>query len=194
MPASLAFRSKVSAEKKEPGAMFPKKLLRKKFDDWSLPGPRTAAWCTRFLNRRNGGPVDHHKWWVSNHGLRPDGWGVAEHEQLMKILDKLGRYDGLDLSNLAGAELAFRRLQLIEYYYSERGPGGGSKGGGKSDKKKDEDLYRMEASVFTGAHKEFGDTMISPSLMEFVSKEIETEASIMKQIRKAREERAAAAK
>ena len=113
----------------------------------------------------------------------------------MKILDKLGRYDGLDLSNLAGAELAFRRLQLIEYYYSERGPGGGGKGGGKSEKKKDEDLmYRMEASVFTGSHKEFGDTMIAPSLMEFVSKEIETEASIMKQIRKAREERAAASK
>ena len=161
-----------------------KEIVEEKFDDWALPGPRTATWCTRFLNRRGGGPVEHHRWWVSNHGLRADGWGVAEHEQLMKILDKLGRYDGLDLSNLAGAELAFRRLQLIEYYYSERGPGGGGKGGGKSEKKKDEDLmYRMEASVFTGSHKEFGDTMIAPSLMEFVSKEIETEASIMKQIR-----------
>jgi len=35
------------------------------------------------------------------------------------------------LSNLAGAEITFRRLQLIEYLYSERGPGGG-KGQGKS--------------------------------------------------------------
>ena len=43
----------------------------------------------------------------------------------MKILDKLGRYDGLDLSNLAGVEMAFRRAQLIEYFYSERGPGEG---------------------------------------------------------------------
>eukprot|EP00435_Cladocopium_sp_Y103_P012562 s3813_g3.t1 len=93
-----------------------KEIIEEKFEDWALPGPRTASWCTRFLNRRGGGPVEHHRWWVSNHGLRADGWGVAEHEQLMKILDKLGRYDGLDLSNLAGAELAFRRLQLIEYF------------------------------------------------------------------------------
>ena len=30
----------------------------------------------------------------------------------MKVLDKLGRFGGLDLSNLVGAEVAFRRLQL----------------------------------------------------------------------------------
>ena len=111
----------------------------------------------------------------------------------MKILDKLGRYDGLDLSNLAGVEMAFRRAQLIEYFYSERGPGGG-KGSGKGkkeDKKEEGGLYQMEASIFSGSHKEFGDTMVAPDLMDYVSREVEREASIMKQVRKAREERAA---
>ena len=26
--------------------------------------------CSRFLNRRKGGPVEHHKWWVSTHQLK----------------------------------------------------------------------------------------------------------------------------
>ncbi|CAK9095479.1 Uncharacterized protein SCF082_LOCUS44843 [Durusdinium trenchii] len=172
-----------------------KELSEEEFRDWGVPGPRTSAWCTRFLNRRNGGPNYHHRWWVNNHNLKHDSWGVSEHEHLMKVLDKLGRFDGLDLSNLAGAELAFRRLQLIEYYYSDRGPGSGNKGAGEGDKKKEDDLvYKMESAIFSGSHKEFGDVMVCPTLMDYVSKEIETEASIMKQVRKAREERAAASK
>lgn len=118
------------------------------FDDWGVPGPRTTRWCVQFLNRRNGGPVDHHRWWMSNLGLQSDSWGVAEHENLMKIVDKMGRYDGLDLTNLASAEMAFRRLQLIEYFYSDKGPGGG-KGGGKAKEKKTDDLsYKSEAAIF----------------------------------------------
>ena len=170
-----------------------KEVQEEPMSDWSIPGPRTSQWRIRFLNRKNGGPVDHHRWWSSNLGLKSHDWGVAEHEHLMKILDKLGRYDGLDLSNLAGVEMAFRRAQLIEYFYSERGPGGG-KGSGKGkkeDKKEEGGLYQMEASIFSGSHKEFGDTMVAPDLMDYVSREVEREASIMKQVRKAREERAA---
>ena len=87
-----------------------KEVTEEPFSDWGVPGPRTAQWCVRFLNRRNGGPSDHHRWWVQNHALKPDSWGVAEHDTLMKIVDKLGRFDGLDLGNLAGAVVAFRRL------------------------------------------------------------------------------------
>jgi hypothetical protein len=167
------------------------------FPDWAVPGPRSTQWCVRFLNRRNGGPLDHHRWWVSNLGLKGDAWGTAEHETLMKVLDKLGRYDGLDLSNLAGAEVAFRRCQLIEFFYSDRGPGGnaGGKGGGKGNAGKEEDgLHKMESAIFLGSHREFGDTMVAPELMDYVSKEVEREASVMKQVRKAREERVAAKK
>ena len=90
----------------------------------------------------------------------------------------------------------FRRLQLIEYVYSDRGPGGGKGGQNKSDKKGDAmtSMQNYEASIFAGAHKEFGDTMVAPSLLEYVAKEVESEAAVMKQVRKAREERAAANK
>ena len=113
----------------------------------------------------------------------------------MKVIDKLGKYDGVDLSNLAGAEIAFRRLQLIEYYYSDRGPGGGGKPQGK-DKKGDllNSMQQYEATIFSGSHKEFGDTMVAPSLLEYVAKEVEGEAAVLKQVRKAREERASLTK
>ena len=169
-----------------------KEVRQETFEDWSVPGPRTSEWCVRFLNRRNGGPTDHHRWWVQNYALKNDAWGVAEHDTLMKIVDKLGRYDGLDLSNLAGAELAFRRLQLIEFVYSERGPGGG-KGSSKTDKKGDAmtSMQQYEATIFSGSHKEFGDCMVAPTLLDYVAKEVEGEAAVLKQVRKAREERAA---
>lgn len=171
-----------------------KEVKEEPFDDWVVPGPRTSQWCIRFLNRRNGGPTDHHRWWVQNHSLKSDSWGVSEHDTLMKIIDKLGRYDGLDLSNLAGAELAFRRLQLIEFIYSERGPGGG-KAAGKGDKKDKNDgmasMQQHEATIFSGSHKEFGDVMVAPLLLDYVAKEVEGEAAVLKQVRKAREERAA---
>ena len=168
-----------------------RELRQEPFEDWAIPGPRTSEWCVRFLNRRNGGPMDHHRWWLQNHSLKNDAWGVSEHDTLMKIIDKLGRYDGLDLSNLAGAELAFRRLQLIEFVYSERGPGGG-KGSSKTDKKGDAmtSMQQYEATIFSGGHKEFGVCMVAPTLLDYVAKEVEGEAAVLKQVRKAREERA----
>ena len=36
--------------------------------------------------------------------------------------------------------------------------------------------------------------MVSPALLEYVAKEVESEAAVLKQVRKAREERAAANK
>lgn len=114
----------------------------------------------------------------------------------MKILDRLGCYDGLDLTNLAGVELLCRRLQLIEYIYSERGPGGGKSKGKGENKKTDSGgtTQTYEASIFSGSHKPYGDSMVALALLEYVAKEVESEASVMKQVRKAREERAAASK
>ena len=82
------------------------------------------------------------------------------------------------------------------YFYSERGPGGGKGSGkGSKDSKKDDDgSYKFESTIFTGSHREFGDVTVAPDLLSYVAKEVEQEASVMKQIRKAREERAAAAK
>ena len=163
------------------------------FEDWPVPGPRTVAWCARYLDRRGGGPLDHHQWWKANHALRADDWGVAEHETGLRAIELAGGYDGVDITNVASLEVMMRRVQLVEYAYSDR-RGNGEKGSGKDNKNHNKgDDHRAglveEAAVFSGIHRETGEMMVAPELLEYVSREIEKDASIMKQIRKAREER-----
>ena len=113
----------------------------------------------------------------------------------MRLLEQAGCYDVMDVTNLASFEILMRRLQLIEYTYSEKGPAPPSKedkGKGKG-KSMHVGLYD-ESQIFMGSHKEFGDIMVAPDLLEYVSKEVEKEAAVMKQVRKAREERAALSK
>eukprot|EP00959_Pyramimonas_sp_CCMP1952_P064301 1342829-Pyramimonas_sp.AAC.1 len=45
-----------------------------------------------------------------------------------------------------------------------------------------------------GAHKEFGDLLLDPQLFDYVAKEVERDAQVMNQVRKAREERVLARK
>ena len=51
-----------------------------------------------------------------------------------------------------------------------------------------------EASVFAGTHREAGEAMVCPALLEYVATEVERDASVMEQARKAREERRLLAK
>ena len=159
-----------------------KAFSRSEFSGFAVPGPRRPSQVVETANR-----------------LFDDMWGVQEHGLAMSFLEIAAGYDGLDVVNLASVELLMRKAQLVEFTYSERGPappprGDGakeSKGKGKSGASPG--LYD-EGSIFLGAHKEFGDTMVAPELLDYVSKEVEREASVMKQVRKAREERALAVK
>ena len=164
------------------------------FNDWPIPGPRTAKWCVDFINRRGGGAIDYHLFWMNSNGLYPAMWGVQEHEAALEILDLAGTYDGLDIPNSAGLEHLVRRAQMIEFSYSDHGPAPST--GTKSGKggKQGSSGALDEVNIFTGQHRSQGDVMICPELIDYVSKETEREASFMKQVRKAREERELAAR
>ena len=82
-------------------------------------------------------------------------------------------------------EVLLRHTQLVECaYLTDSGAPKQPKGKGKA---------RVglvdEFSIFTGEHRESGENMICPDLMDYVAKEVERDASILKQVRKAREER-----
>eukprot|EP00959_Pyramimonas_sp_CCMP1952_P471310 9498205-Pyramimonas_sp.AAC.1 len=47
--------------------------------------------------------------------LKPEQWGVAEHEILLRSIELAGQYDHLDVTNLARMEAAARRVQTIEW-------------------------------------------------------------------------------
>ncbi|CAK0899749.1 unnamed protein product, partial [Prorocentrum cordatum] len=161
------------------------------FADWPVVGPRTTEWCVMFLNRRGGGPMDHHRYFTVLRGLETGDWGEDTHRMCLKAVEEAGTYDHLELCNLASFEVLFRQAQLVEYAHEQErvarqmAGGKGKKGAGKGAGLLDESL------VFTGQHREAGGVMLAPEQMDFASREIERDANIMKQVRKAREERRA---
>ena len=139
--------------------------------------------------------MDHHRWWIASFSLTKEMWGVSEHETGMKMLENAGGYDALDLCNISAIECVLRKVQLVEYVYGQEAPetkkDGKAKGRGKGGTAR-AGMFD-EASVFTGSHREAGDVMLCPELLDYVAKEVERDASVMKQVRKAREERKLAA-
>jgi hypothetical protein len=150
--------------------------------DWPIPGPRTTEWCAKFLNRRAGGPTDWHRFWRSLYKLNKDDWGVTLHELAMRMFERFGVYDGLDVCNIAAIEDLMRQAQLVEHVYLQEGEPNAGKGKGKG---KQIGLYD-EGAIFAGTHRECGDAMVAPELLDYVSKEVERDASILKQVRNER--------
>ena len=153
------------------------------FPDFPVTGPRTAGWCLEFLRKRHN-PSDHHLTFRTTARLQSDQWGVQEHEHLMKLVEFGATYDQVDLSNLAMGEAIFRRAQTIEWAYH--------------DKLRDmesaapkERLSPEELSAFSGLDRTGDHLMVAPSLLDHVKGVVEKDAAIMKNIRKAKEEREA---
>ena len=154
------------------------------FDDWPQKGPRTVDFCTELLARRNS-PLDHHEFWRTTCKLQPEQIGVEEHSHLLELLDLAGRYDALDVTNLACMEHAARRIQTIEWGYADRLKPASSGLGGRIDVD--------EALAFSG-RAGATSAMVSPALLDHVKTVTERDALILKNIRKARDERVERAK
>jgi hypothetical protein len=139
--------------------------------------------------RRRHSPEDHHMMWKTQAKLQSEQYGVAEHAHLLDLLETAGSYDQLDLGNCAFAEKLVRRLQVLVWSYAEKtreGTGGGTSSSGSR-------LDLEEVSAFSGKADNSG-IMVDPRLLEHVKAVTAREAEILKNIRKAREERLERAK
>ena len=123
----------------------------------------------------------HHESWKARRRLDHSAYGVEMHDLLSKVLDTMGSFDQVNLGNIAGCELMFRHLQLIEHYYGE----------------KDVDTRIMagrqpieEVRSFMGGSR--SSSMVCPALLDTLSKDLERIGGIKKNARKLREEAAAA--
>lgn len=150
------------------------------FDDFPLTGPRTSSWCLQFLRRRRC-PVDHHMMFRTVTRLGADAWGMGEHEHLCQLVELAGCYDQLDLTNLAFAEAAFRRIQTIEWVHHDRVKDMEATAGDR--------ITVEEMTAFSGVSRSSDVLMVAPALLSHVKTVVETDATIMKSVRKAREER-----
>ena len=189
------------------------------FKDWPIDGPRTVLWCCQFIDRKRGGPLEHYQQWVSRNGLSVSDYGVTHYQSIMRMLDTLVCWDQVDAPNLSGVEVALRQVQLYEYSYAmeadardsagpangpsaesagEGGPSPKAKAKGKKGGHQSRGFIKMgfvdEAAVFAGTAKHDGMMMVCPLLLDHVAKEVERDTSILKQVRKAREERRALAR
>ena len=154
---------------------------------WALAGPRTAKWCVNYLAVEGLGFEGHHERLRQVTRADASSWGIQEHFQVSMSLRQALLVDQLDAFNLLSIEIQFRRLQTIEYSYSEKAREQESKAvGGR--------LSLEEQTSFGGVTRQFSTLMICPDLLDHVKLETEKEASLAKNLRKAREERELARK
>ena len=69
------------------------------YRDWPLGGARTTKSCCEYLNRRGGGPVDHHGLWKCSHFLGDRDYGVQTHLQSLTLLHHAAKWDRLNVVN-----------------------------------------------------------------------------------------------
>ena len=117
-------------------------------------------------------------------------WGIHEHFELRQLLKLLGEYDQCDFANISAAELAFRRIQTIEFGYlevlREAEANVAGKGHGKASR-----LTIEEQTILSGQARSSGNLMICPALLEHARAETEKESGLLRNLQKAREGREA---
>ena len=145
------------------------------FPDWPISGPRTVAHVLQRIVEHGGSPIAHSQAWRTACKFQPVDKPAQDHEMLCRILQTMLVYDQLDATNIASAELIARAIQRIEEQH-------------KMKLASLEDAG--ESALFLGSSggSRVG-TCISPKLSEWMGSEMQKEAAIAKERRKAREER-----
>ena len=149
-------------------------------EDWPITGPRTTKWVCEHIHEHSRTPLNHHQQWRSLCRLQPHDGGVSEHEQCCRTLQTMACYDMYNLYNSASAEIIARRLQLCEERYKDRllaGAGEDETG---------------ERHLFGGSTGTRGNLCVAPSLQKYIAEEMARDSAILKERRKAREERSLA--
>ena len=142
--------------------------------NFTLPfsGPHSAPYMVDKAKPANiGGFVVRHDRWLATSGVNPRLPVAYEHEVLSKALHYGAVWDRLSLKNSAMAEYLFRRMQLQEDVIAEN-PHPPS--------------FEF-ARHYMGNDERTGGALLEPSLRAHIGSELETEAKIAKELRKARE-------
>jgi hypothetical protein len=146
------------------------------FQDWPINGPRTVKHVITQMLNHGGSALGHHQSWRVACKLQPTDGPSMEHESWSRVLDAMMSYDQLDVTNLASAELVVRAIQRIEEKHKHKISSSEDAG---------------EGSLFMGAAGgSRSGLVISPKLTEWIGTEMQKEAMVAKERRKAREERA----
>ena len=123
--------------------------------------------------------MSRHFWWKQALGLTPGDPSVDEHAFMSEVLQLSITFDMLNAGELACVEAISRRYQLIEELYSM-----------EMDRAQAGDVdWAGERRLFMGSTLGRHGCLVSPELREWLATEVSKTAAVMKERRKAREER-----
>ena len=143
--------------------------------DWPIPGPSTVMWVIKWMVARGGTPLAWHAAWKTNGRLQDSEAAVLHHESNCRILETILCYDQVNAGALAGLELVCRQIQICEDKLAHRFDD--TQGDAGSD------YYLM-----SGAQSR-SQLCICLELRAWIASEVQKESSVLKERRKAREER-----
>jgi hypothetical protein len=148
------------------------------FSDSPVKGPATVLWCCRFISQHGGTPSGWHARWVSIVKMQHTDPYVQIHEMCLRTVEIMLCFDQLAASCLASAEYLMCQVQMVEERYRDKAQGAANDS-------------TVEAHLFSGTANRSG-LCVAPQLTEWIANGLKGEAAILKERRKAREERSLA--
>ncbi len=156
-----------------------------KFKDWPVSGPLTVRWVLRHMLVHGGSPLAWFQRFLSETRLDLSATGISELYGWCKFLETLVCYDQIDPTRLASVELGVRRVQMVCENWKHKLPTSGGAATG--------DMFD-DSHLLLGTSETRGSLCLCPALQTWLGEELAREALAHKERRKAREERALAAK
>ena len=137
-----------------------------------LEGPSSVLWLAQPRRDAGGSFTMGHDHWVRTAGIGAGDRSVHEHEVLARILDAMVSTDQLNLPALQSAELAARRLQLVEeaHRISPSSPD-----------------YSASDHFMGWTGRQHG-AMVAPRMRDHVATHLRGDAAVAKEARKSAEE------
>ncbi|CAK8991991.1 unnamed protein product [Durusdinium trenchii] len=137
-----------------------------------LEGPATALNVLKSLRDQFMTPTSFHEFWLRSAEIPRGDRSIYEHEVLSRILESIVTVDQLNVSGLQGIELLVRRLQVIR----------------EAHRILPSSPDYSSAEFFMGWKYRKGAHGVDPDLAHHVAAELKSEAMILKESRKAKEE------
>jgi hypothetical protein len=161
--------------------------LEHPFPDWPVPGPRTCRWLLAAFVSSDTTPLRRHYWWRSTLGLDASDDGVDDHLFLSELLELSMSFDQLNSPDLAVFEHISRRYQTLEETYADalRDKSNGARTG--------RGLDSDERALYLGTGASTTMALVAPDLQAYVATKVGERSAILRERRKGREERLAAA-
>ena len=145
-------------------------------DVWPFRGPRTFHWLTKFICRYGGTPLSRHTRWELEAKMDESHPHVYVHEVFSELFELLLTLDMMEGASLTVAE------QLARWHQDKKG-----------SHERDESRGASDAYV-SGLSRAAGGAAYCPSLRLCVTEQLGKDTAILKERRKAKEERELARK